>query len=341
LSPGLSEIIDAIMGSRKIFQRMKNYCMYSISVCVRIVLTFTILTLAYDFYFPTIACVLLAIFNDGSMLTISKDRVKPSQNPDTWNLLEIFGTAIAIGTYLTISTIVLFELAVNSDTFHEWFGLRTLTFAHARGLLYLQVSSSGLSTVFVTRTHGFSWMIWEERPGIPVVIAFVIAQVVATILCAYGLGGYPSDGVFDFSGAGWGYVLLGWIWFLLWFPLMDIIKFLARSILRGEVSLHHHKFSLHMQLVHGHPFHGQHPGKDAVHEDDHVITGEDFGLLGHRVKSRLARAVGRGKKKKQVQHDEEEDYVPMDKMDKKGGKHSKKKKSSSSSKKKKKSKHDH
>lgn len=48
----------------------QNYCMYSISVCVRIVLTFGILTLAYDWYFPTIGCVLLAIFNDGSMLTI-------------------------------------------------------------------------------------------------------------------------------------------------------------------------------------------------------------------------------------------------------------------------------
>jgi H+-transporting ATPase len=77
---GLSVIVDAIIGSRKIFQRMKvqhhvfcfnslrscltlrrvcacpvcgmaqNYCMYSISVCVRIVLTFGILTLAYDWY---------------------------------------------------------------------------------------------------------------------------------------------------------------------------------------------------------------------------------------------------------------------------------------------------
>ena len=28
----------------------QNYCMYSISVCVRIVLTFGILTLAYDWY---------------------------------------------------------------------------------------------------------------------------------------------------------------------------------------------------------------------------------------------------------------------------------------------------
>lgn len=36
MSPGLHVIIDALIGSRKIFQRMKNYAMYSISVTVRI-----------------------------------------------------------------------------------------------------------------------------------------------------------------------------------------------------------------------------------------------------------------------------------------------------------------
>lgn len=82
MSPGLHVIIDALIGSRKIFQRMKNYATYSISVTVRIVLTFAILTIAWDFMFPTIIVVIIAILNDGTILTISKDRVKPSPEPD-------------------------------------------------------------------------------------------------------------------------------------------------------------------------------------------------------------------------------------------------------------------
>ena len=82
MSPGLHVIIDALIGSRKIFQRMKNYATYSISVTVRIVLTFAILTVAWDFMFPTIIVVIIAILNDGTILTISKDRVKPSPEPD-------------------------------------------------------------------------------------------------------------------------------------------------------------------------------------------------------------------------------------------------------------------
>ena len=72
LTPGLSVIIDAIVGARKIFQRMKNYATYSISMTVRITFTFGLLTCIYNFYFPTILIVILAILNDGTMLTISK-----------------------------------------------------------------------------------------------------------------------------------------------------------------------------------------------------------------------------------------------------------------------------
>ncbi|ELR11003.1 plasmamembrane proton-efflux P-type ATPase [Acanthamoeba castellanii str. Neff] len=285
---GLSVIVDAILGSRKIFQRMKNYCMYSISVCVRIVLTFGILTLAYDWYFPTIGCVLLAIFNDGSMLTISKDKVKPSKEPEHWNLLEIFGTAIVLGTYLTISTIVLFHLAVYTDSFERWFGLPHLTAAEARGLIYLQVSVSGLSTVFVTRTHGLSWLFWRERPGLAPVIAFIIAQTAATILCAYGLNGFPDDKETDFEGAGWWYVLVGWIWCIIWFPVMDILKIVVRSVMKGEIFLFKHKLSLHFQLVHGHPYHGQAAGNAHPDEwEEHVVTAGDLAHIPQQLKSKM------------------------------------------------------
>jgi hypothetical protein len=47
--------------------------------------------------------------------------------------------------------------------------------------------------------------------------AFVVAQAVASVIGAYGLGGFPHNGEFDFGGAGWGWVLLGWIWVIIWY----------------------------------------------------------------------------------------------------------------------------
>lgn len=42
----------------------------------RICFTFGILSIAYNGYFPTILIVLLAVFNDGAMIALSKDRVR-------------------------------------------------------------------------------------------------------------------------------------------------------------------------------------------------------------------------------------------------------------------------
>jgi len=295
-------IVDAIIGSRKIFQRMKNYCMYSISVCVRIVLTFGILTLAYDWYFPTIATVMFAIFNDGSMLTIAKDRVKPSQNPEMWNLKEIFGTAIVLGTYLSFTTILLFHLAVYTTTFQSWFSLPPLSYADARGMIYLQVSVSGLATVFVTRAQGFSWMFWKEPPGIRVLCAFCIAQIAATFLGAYGLAGFPNDGFTDFNGSGWWYVLVAWIWFLIWFPLMDPLKFLIRALMRGEIQFNRHRFRLHMQLMHGHP-----TAEDAGgHEYESVITKHDVAHLGGHLAEKMKRRFKHVRRREDEAHESAE-----------------------------------
>ena len=42
-------------------------------------------------YFPTLLIVLLAVFNDGAMIALSKDRVTPSRTPNRWDLPAIFG----------------------------------------------------------------------------------------------------------------------------------------------------------------------------------------------------------------------------------------------------------
>lgn len=54
----------------------------------------------------------------GTIMTISKDRVKPSPRPDSWRLKEIFATGIVIGTYLALVT-VLFYWAVRKTNFFE------------------------------------------------------------------------------------------------------------------------------------------------------------------------------------------------------------------------------
>lgn len=90
-------------------------------------LTFFVLTVAFDFYYPTVVLVILAVANDGSMLALAKDRVMPSKRPDSWRLAWLFLYAIMIGVWLSASTIVLFVLVHYVTNFHSWFNLRSLS----------------------------------------------------------------------------------------------------------------------------------------------------------------------------------------------------------------------
>ncbi|KAJ3503464.1 hypothetical protein NLJ89_g8419 [Agrocybe chaxingu] len=102
--PGLSTIVHAIRQSRVIFQRMRNYSIYACSVTIRIVVCFAVLAFTYKFDFPPFMVLVIALLNDGTIMTLSLDRVLPSNEPDAWDLAEIFSFAIAYGLYLTGST---------------------------------------------------------------------------------------------------------------------------------------------------------------------------------------------------------------------------------------------
>ncbi|KAK8960704.1 Plasma membrane ATPase 4 [Platanthera guangdongensis] len=79
--PGLSVIISAVLTSRAIFQRMKNYTIYAVSITIRIVLGFMLLALIWKFDFSPFMVLVIAFLNDGTIMTISKDKVKPSPFP--------------------------------------------------------------------------------------------------------------------------------------------------------------------------------------------------------------------------------------------------------------------
>jgi len=104
--PGLSTIVHAIRQSRIIFQRMRNYAIYACAVTIRVVVCFAILVFCYKFQFPPFMVLIVALLNDGTIMTLSVDRVLPSTSPDSWDLTEIFAYAIAYGLYLTLSTYV-------------------------------------------------------------------------------------------------------------------------------------------------------------------------------------------------------------------------------------------
>lgn len=76
LTPGLSVIIDAIKESRKIFQRMNSYAIYRIAETLRVLMFMTLAILIFNFYpLTAVMIVMLALLNDGAILSIAYDNV--------------------------------------------------------------------------------------------------------------------------------------------------------------------------------------------------------------------------------------------------------------------------
>merc|ERR1711920_439456 len=418
VSPGLSVIITAIQHSREIFLRMKNYAMYSVAMTVRITFTFGLLTVIWNWCFPTVLIVILAILNDGTILTISKDNVKASPTPDSWKLKEVFISSIMFGLWLTASTIVLFAVVYETDKFSGFIDSKNVCvsclhsecvdvaakysscqvdtgnikdglteeelneivecrqnfvdeyqtvyntkskahkhstfdhlFSHAgdvevsdlgkgisqkeqyeqymyqftvgknytpydtvggydvqgsardsngvsrktlqtlavtnevgycdfiwgysnfnstwtkgyesigvgrihkeavlRGLIYMQVSISGQALIFVTRTAGINTWFFADMPSKLLLCAFVVAQIAASLIGAFGFNGYPSPRT-ALMGCGIGYTIIAWIWSIVWqFPL-DLIKFATNYVLRKGSSTYN-QIAFSRTINAGHP----------------------------------------------------------------------------------------
>lgn len=226
--PGLSVIVSAVLTSRAIFQRMKNYTIYAVSITIRIVLGFALLALIWEYDFPPFMVLIIAILNDGTIMTISKDRVKPSPRPDSWKLNEIFATGIVIGTYLALVTVLFYWVITDTDFFEDLFGVRTISSntEEVSSAIYLQVSIISQALIFVTRSQSWSFL---ERPGVLLMCAFVVAQLVATLIAVYANIDFAS-----ISGIGWGWAGVIWLYSLVFYVPLDIIKFTVRYALSGE-----------------------------------------------------------------------------------------------------------
>ncbi|KAH9455615.1 hypothetical protein Pst134EA_023075 [Puccinia striiformis f. sp. tritici] len=178
--PGLSTIVHAIRQSRIVFQRMRNYSIYACAVTIRIVVGFAIMAFAFQFDFPPFMVLVIAILNGGTVMTISLDRVLPNNEPDHWDLTEIFTYAVAYGLHLALSTIIMFVVIVNTTFFEDNFNLFPLKDANDPQLhmvIYLQVAIISQALIFITRSH--SW-VFMERPSLALMGAFCIAQTVAS-----------------------------------------------------------------------------------------------------------------------------------------------------------------
>lgn len=210
LTSGLSVIIDAIKESRRIFQRMTSYAIYRIAETIRVLIFMTLSILVFNFYPVTaVMIVLLALLNDGAILSIAYDNVRYGNKPEAWKMRMVLGIATILGLIGVVASFGLFYLG------EEVFRLDR---AHIQTLMYLKLSVAGQLTIFLTRTRG---PFWSNKPGNALLAATIGAQTIATLVSVYGV---------FMASIGWNWALFVWGYALAWFFVNDRVKLLGYRI---------------------------------------------------------------------------------------------------------------
>ena len=204
LTPGLSVIIDAIKESRKIFQHMNSYATYRIAETIRVLLFMTLSILVLNFYPVTaVMIVLLALLNDGAILSIAYDRVHYSPSPEAWEMKDLLIIATVLGVIGVVASFGFFYLV--ERIFH-------LDRDMIQTLMYLKLSVAGQLTIFLTRTR--SWF-FSSRPATALILAVAIAQTIATLFSVFGWFMAPI---------GWRWALVVWGYAISWALFNDVVK---------------------------------------------------------------------------------------------------------------------
>jgi H+-transporting ATPase len=153
--------------------------------------------------------VMLALLNDGAILSIAYDNVHYKDKPEAWNMRLVLGISTVLGVVGVAAAFGLFYLG--ERVFH-------LDRNHIQTLMYLKLSVAGHLTIFLTRTRGPFWSI---RPAKILWIAVLSTQAIATLIAVYGLFMTPL---------GWGWAGFVWAYAIAWALVNDRIKLVAYRI---------------------------------------------------------------------------------------------------------------
>ena len=130
-------------------------------------------------------------------------------------MTEIFAFAVAYGLYLTLSTIVLVIVILETDFFGRKFGVALESEKDANGrkdhnncqlhmIVYLQVAMITQALIFITRSHSFFFI---ERPLTALLGAFGVAQLASFIIATHADWGFT-----DIHSVSGGWIGIVWIW---------------------------------------------------------------------------------------------------------------------------------
>ncbi len=173
--PGLTDIVYTVEDGRKIFQRMLTYTLNKITKTIQVVVFLTVSFFIFRFFVTTPFDIILLIFaNDFVTMSIATDSVRPSVNPEKWNVKSLLGSSISLAAFMVVESFIALVIALRLGLNHSQID----TF------IFDMLVFSGLFTVFMVRERG---KFWNSMPGKWLIISTIADITFVSLMSFLGI----------------------------------------------------------------------------------------------------------------------------------------------------------
>jgi H+-transporting ATPase len=177
---GLIDILTLVKQGRAVYQRILTWVINKIS---RTLLKAGYVAIAYlatgKFVISAFAMLLIVLLNDSAKISIATDQVKPSRNPETWNIGGFITVSIVLGIVMVLESLALLRYC------WFWFGLSS-----SDGLLHtfsflIMLYMAVFSIISIRERQSF----WASRPSKALVLSLLLDVGLGTIFAVLGISG--------------------------------------------------------------------------------------------------------------------------------------------------------
>ncbi len=213
-APGLSTIVNAIVEARKIFERINSYVFYRIAMTIAIMLVVVLSSVIFNIQpLTAIMIVALALLDDIPIMTIAYDNVRTAPAPVRWDMHRTLIFAWLMGLMATAQSFGIVFLGMEWMNDPAMIAKIPLDHSHLQTMLFLQLAAGGHMLLFVVRSRGLIFS--PPLPSAPLFLAIVATQIVAVLMCAFGV---------LVPALPWTLIGIVWAYVIVWTILTDLVK---------------------------------------------------------------------------------------------------------------------
>lgn len=209
----------AVVESRKIFRKLKSYAVYRVAATIQIVLVLTLLIYISNCTIQSIYIVLLALFNDVTLLPIAYDFQVASKAPESPNVRNLLILATILGCCQTGITMFFAYGIPYISIFQDSYTLtrRSISLSgcdeQTQAIIWIQVFIATEILAFSARAPSYFFLC--HLPTWPLTAGIFIGCLIICLIANQSseFGSLPSSDI-----------ALVWVWNIFWLFVVDAVK---------------------------------------------------------------------------------------------------------------------